>query len=290
MTVHHRLSTAFALVALLLGAGCTGGDNALFALETDESFYQQAKQLQRQGRNPEALTSYLKLIEKRGAQNAPESHLEAGIIYLHDIKNPVEAIHHFQRHLELQQLTAAQQSRVRGLIENAKREFAKTLPGRFNDEQSARPGGMEAADRLQRENDELRAEISRLKGGGPAPFLRTTRGPVEQVEVLPPPVAATGDDFAVRVAPPPPNLAIAGMAASAPSFGGRQAPTRPPAGSGPAALPPAGKRHTIAAGENLFRIAQKYGVKPEAIALVNRDALPKGIATPLKPGMELKIP
>jgi len=287
MTVHHRLSTAFALVALLLGAGCTGGDNALFALETDESFYQQAKQLQRQGRNPEALTSYLKLIEKRGAQNAPESHLEAGIIYLHDIKNPVEAIHHFQRHLELQQLTQAQQTRVRGLIENAKREFARTLPGRFNDEQAARPGGMDAVDRLQRENDELRAEIARLKGGGPAPFLRTTRGPVEPVEVLPPPVASTGDEVAVRIAPPPPGLAAAGMTAGTPAFGGRQAPTRP---AGPGPLPAAGKRHSVAAGENLFRIAQKYGVKPEAIALVNREALPKGIATPLKPGMELKIP
>jgi hypothetical protein len=289
MNVRHRFSTAFALAVLLLGAGCTGGDNTPFALETDESFYQQAKQLQRQGRNPEALTSYLKLIEKRGAQNAPESHLEAGIIYLHDIKNPVEAIHHFQRHLELQQLTGAQQARVRSLIENAKREFARTLPGRFNDEQAARPGGMDAVDRLQRENDELRAEIARLKGGA-VPFLRTTRGPVEPVEVLPPPVTATNAEVAVRAAPPPPNLAMAGMAASAPSFGGRQPPTRPPGSSGPAALPPAGKRHTVAAGENLFRIAQKYGVKPEAIALVNRETLPKGIASPLKPGMELKVP
>jgi LysM repeat protein len=52
----------------------------------------------------------------------------------------------------------------------------------------------------------------------------------------------------------------------------------------------AGKRHSVAPGETLFAIGRKYGVKPEAIAAVNRDRLPSGLNSKLSPGMELKIP
>ena len=290
MNVRLPICTALALVALLLGAGCGGGDGTPFSLETDESLYQQAKGLQRQGRNPEALTSYLKLIEKRGQQNSPEAHFEAGLIYLHDIKNPIEAIHHFNRHLELQQLSVPQQTRVRSLIESAKREFAKTIPGRFNDEQSARSGGGDSVERLQREIEDLKMENQRLRGGGPAPFLRTTRGPIEQVEVVAPPVSLGGEEMGVRIASPPPNLALPAApraVQTGPTVGGRPTPTRPP---GASLAPVAGRRYKIAPGDNLFQIARKHGVTVEAIAMVNRDVLPSGVNSPLRPGTELKIP
>ena len=63
--------------------------------------WEAAGKLQAQDRNAEALVSFLKGIEKRGEGAAPEAHFEAGLIYLRHTKDYIEAIHHFQRYLEL---------------------------------------------------------------------------------------------------------------------------------------------------------------------------------------------
>ena len=82
MTVRRHISAAFALCVLLLGAGCTDRDNAPMPAEMDEPLYVQGIQLKRQGRYPEALSAFLKVIDKLGARSAPESHVEAGVIFL----------------------------------------------------------------------------------------------------------------------------------------------------------------------------------------------------------------
>src|SRR5688572_30344317 len=82
---HRRLFALAALLALLLGAGC-GDRGAPTIAEMDEPFYIQGVQLNKQGRNGEALTTFLKVIDKRGERGAPESHLEAGVIYLSHTK------------------------------------------------------------------------------------------------------------------------------------------------------------------------------------------------------------
>ena len=292
MTVRHPITALLALVALLLGAGCGGGDSLAFSAETDDPLYQQGKQLQKQGRNSEALTSFLKVIEKRGEQSSPESHLEAGLTYIQHIKDPVEAIHHFRKYLELEP-NSKQAPLVRQRIDQSRRELIRTMPGRPSDDQAVRFGGQEQIDRLQRENDELKAELGRQRGSGPAPFLRTSRGPVEVVASAPAPVLI--EESPVKVAPLPPSFSpspAAPQLSTAQLYGGRQPPTKPSASatkSGPPALA-AGKRHTVAPGEGLYRIGLKYGVKPEAIAAVNRDVLPAGVSSKLTPGMELKIP
>jgi hypothetical protein len=82
MFVHRRIFALMALATLLAGTGCGDGGGRSYGVETDDPVYREGKQLQRQGRNPEALTAFLRVIEKRGEQFAPESHLEAGQIYL----------------------------------------------------------------------------------------------------------------------------------------------------------------------------------------------------------------
>ena len=88
-----------ALAVLLAVTGC-GGDNFAQSAETDDSAYREGQQLEKQGRNQEALASYLKVITKRG-DSAPESHLEAGLIYLEHDGDPIAAIYHFRKYLEL---------------------------------------------------------------------------------------------------------------------------------------------------------------------------------------------
>jgi len=70
-------------------------------METNEPYYRQGDQLKRQGRYQEALAAYLKVIEKRN-EDAPESQLEAGLIYQQYLKDPIYAIYHFRKYLELE--------------------------------------------------------------------------------------------------------------------------------------------------------------------------------------------
>ena len=97
--------------------------------EADEPDFRQGQQLERQGNPKQALTAFLKVIAKRHDE-APESHLEAGLICAQHMKNPIEAIYHFNKYLELQPaILAARRKLVRQRrIEAAKRDFARTLP------------------------------------------------------------------------------------------------------------------------------------------------------------------
>ncbi len=294
MSAGPSLSVLLALGAFLFGAGCSGGDNLAFTAETEDPLYQQSLLLKKQGRSSEALTGLLKVIERRGEQASPESHLDAGLIYLEHIKDPVEAIHHFKKYLDLAP-NSTKATLVRQKIDGARRELFRSMPGRPSEEPAGRFGGQgELVERLQRENDDLRAELGRPKSGGAATFLRTTKGPVEVAAQVP--TAIVAPEPQLRIAPLPPSYAPPGvepLATTPPqNFGVRQPPTKPAATSGrPAPTGTvAGKRHTVAAGETLFAIGRKYGVKPEAIVAVNRDRLASGMNSKLSPGMELKIP
>ncbi len=296
MSARHHFTVLVALGALLCGAGC-GGDSVATSAETEDPLYQQSLLLKKQGRSSEALTGLLKVIERRGEQASPESHLDAGLIYLEHIKDPVEAIHHFKKYLDLAP-NSTKAALVRQRIDLARRELFRSMPGRPGDDQVGRFGGQELVERLQRENEDLRAELGRQRGSGPAPFVRTTRGPVD----LPAPTQATvlAGMAPLKIAPMPPDFAPptneVSMAPAPQAYAARppQVQTQPKQAGGTsrpqAAGTVAGKRHSVAPGETLFAIGRKYGVKPEAIAAVNRDRLPSGLNSKLSPGMELKIP
>lgn len=293
-----------ASLALLLAAGCERGDDQAIMAEADEPNFRQGQQLVKQGRSQEALSAYLKVISKRG-DSAPESHLEAGLLYLQQIKDPLAAIYHFRKYLELQP-NARQAVFVKGRIDVAKREFARTLPAQPLESQTERLDSLDQIGRLQRENDQLRAELSALRSGVPtatrsritlnrdavaaraeaaddaplsgAPFLN--QQPVSPL--------IEESDSPVSLAPETVEEEFSGspVVQSAPlPPGGRAAPTKPTA---PAA---AGRRHVVIKGDTLFSLAQKYygnRSKWRDIYAVNRDVLPSENA--LRIGMELKIP
>jgi hypothetical protein len=79
------------MVAMLLFAGCERQAGQPLGSEIDESEYRMGQKLVKQGRSQEALAAYLRVIEKRG-DAAPESHLEAGIICLQQIKDPKSGV------------------------------------------------------------------------------------------------------------------------------------------------------------------------------------------------------
>lgn len=296
MSIRTKISAALALVAGLWLGGCGGGERTPFAVETDDGGFRQGQQLVRQGRDAEALTTFLKVIERRGEQSSAESHLEAGLIYLRHIKDPIEAIHHFRKYLELQP-NAKQAVQVRGLIDTARREYARTLPGRPLESQVT---GINLADRvkdLERENDDLKSEIAGLRALAPAPSLRVSRTTIDFAEpTSAAPAAASPPPAQIHLdmAEPPREPVVSTPPVSRPSLitpapSPKSAPAKSAAGKATAGKSSAGRKHTVSPGDTLYNIAKKYGVKMEEIVAANRDQLPS-VASPLRRGAELRIP
>jgi tetratricopeptide (TPR) repeat protein len=274
--VHSLASRSFGLFALaasLFGAGC-GGDNPALGPESSDSGFNQGQQLERQGRPEDALAAYLKVVARRG-DLAPESHLDAGLLYLENRKDPVMAIYYFRKYLDLEP-NSPSAGRVRELIETAKRDFARTLPIQPPENQVARLDNAEQLERLQRENDGLKAELAAIRDSSSA------------VPVISQPSANGGNESGLKLAPPPPDTPVI---AEIPSVG--------PAAAAPAgeqASPPAANRgartHTVTKGDTLYSLAVHYYGKgsrwPEIVA-ANKDQL-SGSNPTVKPGMVLKIP
>jgi tetratricopeptide (TPR) repeat protein len=284
---------AVSLLLLAAGAGC-GGDASSLASEMDDSSYRDGQQMERQGRWDEALADYLKVIDRRG-DSAPESNLDAGLIYLNHIKDPVFAIYHFRKYLELEP-NSKQAVYVRGLIDAAKREFARALPGQPLESQTEHLGVEEQVERLQRENDALKAENAALRAGAPVPVLHSSA--IDMASITPPQAQPPAQDDAAQAAPVPaspislapteqPDRSAAPAISEAPQEEA-QPPTRP-AKPAPAS---AVRHHSVAKGDTLFSLALKYyGSRSRwrDIYAANRDLLPSE-KSPLKIGMDLKIP
>jgi tetratricopeptide (TPR) repeat protein len=286
--VTFRLLPLLLLGGLLLAwAGCTDSERLSSAAEVDEPAYREGQALLKTGRRQEALNAFLKVIERRGDE-APESHLEVGLLYLQHINDPPAAIYHFKKYLALRP-NSPQASLVKQRIDAAMRDFARTLPAQSLENQPQRVDLVAALDRLKQENEMLKQELADLKGGrGTA----QTTLPGEDVPAPVPPAAASGFNFAteaiptVRTRPAPVTPSRPAPARPTPAV------TPPPAAPTPAAATSAaGRRHTIRPGDTLYKLAQQYygnRAKWRDIYAVNRDVMKT--ETDLKVGMSLKIP
>lgn len=262
-------------------AGCRPNDSMPFASEVDEPHYRRGTTLLRGGRTQEALEAFLKVIEKRGG-DAPESHLECGILYLQHLKDPVAAIYHFRKYLALRP-TSPQAARARELIETAMKEFARTLPASPFEGQVERLDLRETVARLQKENYELKEEIARLRG------LPASSRPVPAGAG----VAESGDDedaaAPVSAEEPEPAPIIPVSEPEVRRADAATAPARPAAATATVA---SGRVHVVQKGDSLFSISRRYygnGSRVDAIVAANRGLL-QDRNTPLRIGMQLKLP
>jgi nucleoid-associated protein YgaU len=157
------------LAGILAGGGC-GGDSGGLRAELDEPLYREAQQYEKEGRTDQALADYLKLIVRRGDQ-APESHLGAGIIFLKERHDPIRAYYHFEEFLQMQP-NSPNARRVMGLIEEAKREFAVTLPAHPLESEAPQSALETEAESLRQEVETLKAENEALRQGAAAGAVR----------------------------------------------------------------------------------------------------------------------
>lgn len=313
MSPRFRHLSFLVLCVVALVTGCDRNSNVSFTPEDSDPQFERGRQLSKQGRNPEALASFLKVIAKRGDE-APESHMEAAMIYQRHIKDYLSAIYHYRKYIELQP-NSRQTELVKQQIDACKREFARTLPAHPLEDASVKLGYLDQLDRLQRENEQLKAEIIALRAGIPSsPVSSTTvsRGgfdlsansiqPVRSTPPAPAPQAETsGDEESPFLRAPAESEAgtasVVESSGSASSSGitlSRPTPPTRPSGTQAGTSSPAasGRRHIVAPKDTLFSLSMRYyGTRTrwKEILQANRDVLKSEHET-LRVGMELRIP
>jgi tetratricopeptide (TPR) repeat protein len=302
-----RLYSLFVFAALLFMAGCERSDVSPFTVEGDEPGYRRGKDLIKQGRNQEALSEFQKVIDKRGLNNAPESHLEVGLLFQYHIKDPISAIYHYKKFRELKP-NSQQADLVRQRIDAATRDFARTLLAPSLEKQLDQLDTDDREKRLQRENDKLKADLAALRANRPvtpasaeeetpvalepgSPVAAPTR-PATAANDNSPLVSAVVDTESLPtpapVAQPRPPVAQ---------------PVRPPVSTTTTSRPPTTtattttprpgtyRRHIIGKGDTLYSLAQKYygnRSRWRDIYAANRDVMKN--EGDLRIGMEVKIP
>ncbi|MGB0409076.1 MAG: Cell division protein CpoB [Opitutales bacterium] len=244
------------LLGLLSACAPTGVE---VVSETDEKQYQLAQDYKNQGRIEEALSAFLRVIDAR--RDAPESHLEAGYIYLRAMKDPVRAIYHFDRYLQFKP-QSPQATQVRQLIETAQKEFARQLPAQPYQGELDRIDMMELVKTLKQENDSLKRDL--VAAQRRVAQLENLLG---QARRIPEPQIEAPTRFQAQAA----------------------APAAPPASPrNPADVP---RTYTVQSGDSLSTISVRfYGTSSRWIDIyqANRDRLPSENA--LRVGQEIRIP
>ena len=318
--MRRRLPSLIFLSALatlsLVHTGCAPQSVMPFTAEVDDPDYRRGKELLRMGREQEALSTFLKLIDQRGGA-AAESHLEAAILYHKHIKDPIAAIYHYRRYRELKPNTD-QARLVLQSIEACVRDFARTLPAQPLDNQVERTDLMDAVDRLQRGKSTAEgATRGRARGGAGWCALSGNTGgsvpaPANDGGFL---LSAPGDGgqgVGGFAAGPVEDLAVAGQGEYSTPVGVVPVDTAPPVAPAPrpvlttpsvsvAAPPPAPeptvtqnanvRKHVVAKGDTLQSISLRYyGTRSRfrEIYAANRNVMPN--EGTLSIGMELRIP
>jgi tetratricopeptide (TPR) repeat protein len=240
------------LVSLIGLVGCAPSGVEVVS-ETDEKQYQLGQDFKSQGRMEEALGAFERVIDAR--RDAPESHLEAGYMYLRTFKDPINAIYHFNRYLRLQP-QSSQATQVGQLIETAQKEFARQMVGKPYEGRLDRIDLMDLVQTLKQENEGLKRE------------LMTASSRVQQLENVLGQARRSTQAQAAQVGP-----SVSATQQAAPT------PTNAP------------RAYTIRSGDTLSAISKRfYGTPTRWIDIyqANRDRLSSESA--IRVGQEIRIP
>ncbi len=269
-------AAAVAVLYILSAGGCDFGKEAVVK-ETNETHFVRGQDELRRGNVSEAMSAFLKVVEKR--KDAPESHFELGRIYLDNMNDPIQAIYHFKKFLELKPNSQVSPM-VRQMIDTAQKKFAASMPESPFENNVRRMELEELLRKVQKENLELKQKLDAAIRQVDA--LKST----QRVSVSP--TRLESEQRARQVE----SRAVSNNAQQ------RDTATRRPqdassstTNSTPQVTRDIPATYTVQAGDTLSNISRKvYGTKNRwrEIYRANRDRM----ATPesLKPGQVLRIP
>ncbi len=296
VSILRRLLPPLAGLLVFGLAACSDSEHVNSATEVDEPNYREGQALLKSGRKQEALSAFLKVVDKRG-DDAPESHLEIGLLNLQHTNDPLSAIYHFKKYLALRP-NSPQAPLVKQRIDAATREFARMLPAQPLDGQPQRVDLVAALDRLKQENDSLKQELANLKGARntPAPEpaidlpqVSTTAAPANPSA---PPAFSFNVDTVPTVRTRPTTPA---PARTSPPTTPRVTPAPVQSSPAPAVVaappPAAARKHVVRPGDSLSKISMQYygnRTRVHDIFAANRNVMKS--ETDLKVGMQIKLP
>lgn len=267
------------LALMLAGAGCDRLPKTEQVAEINEPDYVEGQRLLRQGNEQAALAAFTRVIHAR-PDDAPESHLEVGLLFLQEVKDPIAAIYHFRRYLELKP-NSQSRDLVQQRIEVAIRDFARTLPAQPMENQMMRNDLLDVVERLQVENTRLKDEVAMLRA------VTSADGPVALRQTAN--VSAARSSPAV-VVDSPAESARPSRFTAAPDEQAVQRQTAPPTRP-TSALPTSQRIHTVVKGDTLYSLARRYyrnSTRAKDIYAANRGQMRS--QNDLQIGMQLVIP
>ena len=154
-TIVAFVAAMVAVLYIMSAGGCDFGKVEVVK-EINEQSYQYGKEELRRGHISEAMSAFMRVVEKR--RDAPESHFELGNIYLVHMNDPISAIYHFRKYLELKP-NSHDSNTVKGLIDTAKKKLLASMPQSSLDGDIRRMELEELVPKLQRENTELKQRL-----------------------------------------------------------------------------------------------------------------------------------
>lgn len=264
--------SVLSLLSLLILTGCFESSRYEVALETDEKGYQRAQHMMREGRKDDALTAFIKVIEKR--VDAPQSHFEAGMLYDNHIGDPVFAIYHYRKYLELNP-EGREAPQVKQLVQNAKKKLARQLPGQPMGDQIDRLDLLELLSEVRNENTALKQRLATLQARGVRQSTTSSRDQVASTQ-------SQNQSFTRLESP---NL-LSGTRATPPVA--QQQPSRE---ENITLRPPPAETYTVQSGDSLYKISKKvYGTSSRYLDIyqANRDQMSSPSA--VRVGQVLRIP
>ena len=264
-TVLALVAASFASLYILAAGGCDFGKNEVVK-ETNETHFLRGRDELKRGNVPEAMSAFLKVVEKR--KDAPESHFELGRIYLDNMNDPIQAIYHFRKYIELKPNSPVSPM-VRQMIDTAQKKFAASLPESPFENNVRRMELEELLQKVQKENIELKQRLDAAANA--IDSLKAT----QRVSIAATPTRQTQGRHTAQTAQTPSSTRDARQRQSAPIEVKRDTPAT----------------YTVQPGDTLSNVSRKvYGTKNRwrEIFNANRDRM----ATPesLKPGQVLRIP
>ncbi len=149
------VAASFASLYIITAGGCDFGKSEVVK-ETSETHFLRGRDELKRGNVPEAMSAFLKVVEKR--KDAPESHFELGRIYLDNMNDPIQAIYHFRKYLELKPNSPVSPM-VRQMIDTAQKKFAASLPESPFENNVRRMELEELLQKVQKENIELKQRL-----------------------------------------------------------------------------------------------------------------------------------
>ncbi|MBD5781817.1 LysM peptidoglycan-binding domain-containing protein [Pelagicoccus sp. NFK12] len=254
------------LVGFLFAAGCSQQSSLEVLNEDEDPIFRRARDLYARGMENEALENFLKLIQRRNG-NAPESHLDAGNIYLKHLRDPVSAIYHFKHYEALLKRSDREDASerielVQERIKAAKKEFAMTFDAKVYKDPLERLKLLDTIEALRSENEVLKRQLVSARN-------RLNDGASEQVAYEPPaesvPVRTLRADTSPRMETP------------------RSEPV--------SQVEDSQRRYTIQAGDSLYKISRLVygdGSRWREILNANRDVIPD--ESSLRVGATIRIP